>query len=564
VIKRPPGCALLARAPGSPWVSACVALGVVLAWVGNARAQSLEAAPEAANAANRDVPLQTSLGAGSEDAGAAEAGVDDAAETGTVEDAGALESLDAATRDAGPADAAGVDAAVTATHDAGTTGALDAGPGTTASAPGRRDGAQVAQATGDVVRTLLGLVALLALAWLGGHERVRRLEERIGIAQLMTSGFPFVLLGLVAHAPGVDVLSDATLAQLTPVLQFGLGWIGFHTGFQLDSRAAAAVPRGTATVVILLTALPFLLITALAGAALWGLGLGTDHVMLTRDAVSIGLAGALSAPTLSKLARSSSPRAIELVQTMSLLDDVLVIVAFACLAAWLRPVSHSGWILPGVGWVFVTFGMAAVLGLLTDAVLRGTESRAERSSLLLGVVALTAGMAAMFQIPPLVVCFLAGVLFRNLPGGTDKREIEDAFARLERPIYHLFLIIVGALWRPELATGWLVLPLFLVARTLGRLGGARLARALPPEARPESLAETPDGDLVLPPMGQLAIAFVITAQTLYESTAVRAMVTAVIGGSIVMELVVQVGARRRSSLVPSTRTHRGSDAGDAT
>jgi len=57
---------------------------------------------------------------------------------------------------------------------------------------------------------------------------------------------------------------------------------------------------------------------------------------------------------------------------------------------------------------------------------------------------------------------------------------------------------------------------------------------------------------------------VITAQTLYESTAVRAMVTAVIGGSIVMELVVQVGARRRSSLVPSTRTHRGSDAGDAT
>ncbi|MFN7697966.1 MAG: hypothetical protein ACK5U8_08720, partial [Deltaproteobacteria bacterium] len=333
MIKRPPGCALLARAPGSPWVSACVALGLVLAWVGNARAQSLEAAPEAANAANRDVPLQTSLGAGSEDAGAAEAGaaeagVEDAAEAGTIEDAGALESLDAATRDAGPADAAGVDAAVIATHAAGTTGALDAGPGTTASAPGRRDGAQVAQATGDVVRTLLGLVALLALAWLGGHERVRRLEERIGIAQLMTSGFPFVLLGLVAHAPGVDVLSDATLAQLTPVLQFGLGWIGFHTGFQLDSRAAAAVPRGTATVVILLTALPFLLITALAGAALWGLGLDTDHVMLTRDAVSIGLAGALSAPTLSKLARSSSPRAIELVQTMSLLDDVLVCAWF--------------------------------------------------------------------------------------------------------------------------------------------------------------------------------------------------------------------------------------------
>jgi hypothetical protein len=149
-----------------------------------------------------------------------------------------------------------------------------------------------------------------------------------------------------------------------------------------------------------------------------------------------------------------------------------------------------------------------------------------------------------------VVCFLAGVLFRNLPAGTDKREMEEAFARLERPIYHLFLIFVGALWRPEELAGWLVLPLFLVARTVGRYAGARVARSLPIENRPECLDEAPDGDLALPPMGQLAIAFVITAQTLYESAAVRALVTAVIGGSIAMELVVQLGARRRVSVTP--------------
>jgi Kef-type K+ transport system membrane component KefB len=402
----------------------------------------------------------------------------------------------------------------------------------------------------DIPRSsgLSGSTALLAATLaciLVARDEIYRLADPVAMGELVRD----------VERNEANIMCGYQDAQM--IVHGGLQWMSFAGKHPVN-------PGPHPTLTSLDSELPFLLITALAGAARWGRGLGTDHVMLTRDAVSIGLAGALSAPTLSKLARSSSPRAIELVQTMSLLDDVLVIVAFACLAAWLRPVSHSGWILPGVGWVFVTFGMAAVLGLLTDAVLRGTESRAERSSLLLGVVALTAGMAAMFQIPPLVVCFLAGVLFRNLPGGTDKREIEDAFARLERPIYHLFLIIVGALWRPELATGWLVLPLFLVARTLGRLGGARLARALPPEARPESLAETPDGDLVLPPMGQLAIAFVITAQTLYESTAVRAMVTAVIGGSIVMELVVQVGARRRSSLVPSTRTHRGSDAGDAT
>ena len=482
---------------------------------------------------------------------------------GSLDSVGNDASVDAAL-DAGPIDAGAIDAGSGAQLDAGISDggpAVDAPAGEIAAPPADEAHpdevpAVAAETTEDVVRTLLGLVALLALAWLGGHDRVRRLEERLGVAQVMTSGFPFVLLGLIAQAPGVDVLSEDTVSRLTPVLQFGLGWIGFHTGFRLDSRAASVVPRGTATVVILLTALPFLLITALAGAALWGLGLSNDHVMLTRDAVMIGLAGALSAPTLVRLAHAQSARAIELVQTMSLLDDVVVIVAFACLAAWLRPAGggETGWVLPAVGWVFVTFGMAAVLGLLTDMVLRGTDSRAEKTSLLLGVVALTAGLAAMFQLPALVVCFLAGVLYRNLPAGTDKREIEDAFSRLERPIYHLFLLIVGALWRPELLAGWLVLPLFLVARTLGRFLGARMARSLPEGERPSSLADTPDADLVLPPMGQLAIAFVITAQTLYESAAVRAMVTAVIGGSIVMELVVQLGARRRTSTIPGPST----------
>lgn len=512
-----------------------LAAGALVLWVLGARSARAQE-----DAGHETVGDETSSVDGGSTADAAEAAAPLPSDAGIVDDAGTLEI---ATSDGGLGLAGGSEGA--------------AGDGEPAAPPPVAETPAAAETTGDVVRTLLGLVALLALAWAGGHERMRKLEERLGIAQVMTSGLPFVLLGVVARAPGIDVLNESVLQGLTPLLQFGLGWIGFHTGYQLDSRAAAIVPRGTATVVILLTALPFLLITALAGAALWGLGLSTDHVTLTRDAVMLGLAGALSAPTLQHLARASSPRAIELVQTMSLLDDVVVIVAFSCLAAWLRPAGgETGWVLPAVGWVFVTFGMAAVLGLVTQAVVSGTDSAAERTSLLLGTVCLTAGMASTFQLPPLVVCFLAGVLLRNLPGG-DKRQLEESFSRLERPIYHLFLIIVGALWRPESSSGWIVLPLFLAARTLGRFVGARVARALPEDGRPASLSETPDADLVLPPMGQLAIAFVITAQTLYESAAIRALVTAVLGGSIVMELVVQLGARRRTPASPAPPSDPG-------
>jgi hypothetical protein len=52
-------------------------------------------------------------------------------------------------------------------------------------------------------------------------------------------------------------------------------------------------------------------------------------------------------------------------------------------------------------------------------------------------------------------------------------------------------------------------------------------------------------------MGALALAFVLTAQTLYESAAIQAIVTAVIGGSVVIEALVQIGARRSVPLTKS-------------
>lgn len=398
------------------------------------------------------------------------------------------------------------------------------------------------ETTNDVVRTLVGMVGLLALAWLAGHDRIKRLEARFGIAPLMVSGLPFVLLGLVARAPGIDVLTEEVVLQLTPLLQFGLGWIGFHTGFQLDSRAADRFPKGSATVVILLTAVPFVLIAGVSVPTLYLLGLDHDLRDLLRDATLLGLAGALSAPA-ERLASAFSPAASELVRAIGVLDDVVCVIAFACVAAWLRPASESStWVLPEVGWVFVTFGIAAVLGFLTYLVLRGTDSRAEQISLLLGAVCLTTGIAAVFSLPPLVVCFLAGVLLRNLPG-EDKEKLEESFSQLERPIYHLFLLIVGALWRPESLAGWLLTPAFLLARSLGRFGGARLARVVPAADRPDALAETRNRDLVLPPMGQLAIAFVITAQTLYEAPAVRAMVTAVVVSAVLLEIGFQAALR---------------------
>lgn len=475
-----------------------------------------------------------------------DAGPDAGSDAGTTPDdagvpdagAGASTTLDAALD---PADAA-------ATSDAGVGVAAEGAHPETPAA-----GAATAS-TSDVIRTLLGLVFLMVLAYVGGHPRVRKLEERIGIAQVMTSGLPYVFLGLLAQQPALDVLNEGTLRSLLPLLQFGLGWIGFQTGFAFEAGALDKVERGTGTVVILLSTFPFVVISGASALLLWAVGLGPDPLALARDACLLGLAGALSAPTLERVVgQRMNAAALQLAKAIALLDDALGVVALACLAAFLHvgaTASHDHWKLPGVGWIFVTFGMAVSIGLVVYVVLRGTDSEGEKTSLLLGSVALTAGLAGYLSLSPLVICFFAGMLLRNLPGD-DKHQLEATFQRLERPIYLLFLVVVGALWRIDDWRGWVLLPVFVIARFVGRYAGARTARSLPDRELPDSLAHTDDYDLVTPPMGQLALAFVVTAQTLYESPAIQAVVTAMLGGAVLLEVVVQISSRRSR---PATKT----------
>jgi hypothetical protein len=469
-----------------------------------------------------------------------------AATTARADDAGVDAGIDAALAvDAGIA----LDAALA--PDA----AVDAGPavGQAVAEPPPAPSVTSGTSTSDVIRTLLGLVALMVLAYVGGHPGMRKLEERLGIAQVMTSGLPYVFLGLLAQQPQLNILNEETMRSMLPLLQFGLGWIGFQTGFSFEARAMDRVAKGTGTVVILLSGFPFVVIAGASALFLWAVGLGPDPIALARDACLLGLAGALSAPTHERVVgQRMSTASLELARAIAVLDDVLGVGALACLAAFLHVGAGAHhWQLPGVGWVFVTFGMAVSIGLVVYVVLRGTDSGGEKTSLLLGCVALTAGLAGYLSLSPLVICFFAGILLRNLPG-EDKQELASTFQRLERPIYLLFLVIVGALWRIQDWRGWALLPVFVIARFVGRFAGARTARSLPSRELPVALDETEDGDLVAPPMGQLALAFVVTAQTLYESPAVQAVVTAVIGGAVLLEVVVQISSRRRRKPAPKT------------
>src|SRR5262249_1577771 len=81
-------------------------------------------------------------------------------------------------------------------------------------------------------KPVVGLLTLLTLACLGAHPRIRKVEELLGVRQVITAGFPFVALGVLGRHPAIGVLTDSVLEELTPILQFALGWLGFLMGFQ--------------------------------------------------------------------------------------------------------------------------------------------------------------------------------------------------------------------------------------------------------------------------------------------------------------------------------------------
>jgi hypothetical protein len=404
------------------------------------------------------------------------------------------------------------------------------------------------------VKVFIGLVGLLALAYLGGHPWVLRLERKIGVSRVVAAGFPFLGLGLLAHRG--DILTDDVLGHMRPILHLALGWIGLVIGMRIELGKLSALPRGTVSIIGISTGLPLAMIVAGCGAVLIGgriiAGESWLDPLIVRDALVLGAAGAIAADTetLRYGARRASSEARRTLVQLATLDELAALVGLAFLNAYFRPTGIAvTWQLPSTAWLFVTFGLALVVGVVVYAIVRLPATRTESVALLLGSVAFAAGTASTLHLSPLVVCFVVGMLLANFPGDYKSR-LTDNLARLEMPIYLVFLIVAGAMWRPNLL-GWTAMLVLLAARFIGRWAGGRIVwrnidEKLPADAR---------RSLVFAPMGALPIAVAVNAALLYPDGELSTILTATIGGAILCELALALVWRREE--LPAVPTGDG-------
>jgi hypothetical protein len=217
------------------------------------------------------------------------------------------------------------------------------------------------------------------------------------------------------------------------------------------------------------------------------------------------------------------------------LDEMVGVIGLVFITAYFRSdISASTWQLPDTAWVFVSLGLGVAIGILIFAMIRVPVSNAEFLAVVLGAIAFASGLAGYLRLSPIAICFIAGVLVTNFPN-EQRASVFKILHHLERPVHLLFLMIAGALWNVTDWRGWVLVPLFVAGRVLGKWFGIVAAKAAVGAYLPANFADQRNW---LTPLSGLSIALVISVQSLYRDTGLSWIVTAVIGGSLLTELLV--------------------------
>ena len=396
--------------------------------------------------------------------------------------------------------------------------------------------------TPQVARVVLALTVAVALAVLGAHPRVMRWERRFGLTVLATSGFPFLLLGLLFRELGV--LTADLLRDLRPLFEFGLGWVGLTIGMNLDIRRFDRLKPAFAPIIALASLLPILFTAIACSLTLAWMGVLPGRGLI-HDALILMACAAVSAPANIDLLLSRWKASRELVIEATRIDQLAALAILGFIAIMFRPDRTATlWHLPRSGWFLMTLGLGALLGIVIYFLVRNVSDQKEELALLMGGVALAAGMAGYLALAVAVVCAIAGAVLINFPLDRGER-IVRTLRDYERPMYFLFLFIIGAAWRPDEWQGWVLGIAFALSRGYGKVIATRVASRLE--------SELPDWKYLavsLLPESTIAIVvlFSATAMNATPSAAVRWAINAVIVGSVLTEIAVQAFQRRERAL----------------
>ena len=306
---------------------------------------------------------------------------------------------------------------------------------------------------------------LILIAFLGSRFLFKRHRKLSPFNYFVFSGLIYVFLGLFLGKSGSNVINQTVLEGFYPLIGFGLGWIGFLFGFQLERRYIKRFPKryiglsGIQSVFVLL-------LMAFALLPLLNVFFAKQPPFLLYGmAVSFGILGTINSPSVINVASSAIPSKgnyYYLARFITSVSGFWGILGLALLSSfWHYPFFEGRILFRGLVLFCSATVFAAGAGILFHLLTRKKATDQDLLVYLLGFIFFASGAAFYFNVPPLYIGMVLGLTYSNL-----SKTHEDFYPLLfstEKPLYITFLILIGTLWEFHLdfPTAMIILVLLL-------------------------------------------------------------------------------------------------------
>lgn len=299
------------------------------------------------------------------------------------------------------------------------------------------------------MKIFFGLLLIIFLAFSGYHLTFRGFRLPVFARQFYLTGTEFLFLGLLLGPQFLNLLDAETLKGLEPLTGLLLGWIGLLFGFQFEIAKLRRFPLeflGAAILEGLITFLFAFLI--IYGTLYFFVGLADSMKIII--AITLAAAAACTAQTgLALLPSDSLVRhrdTIKLLTYISSIDGLSALLIFG-LAFLFRPqfVTTCSWIAQLKWSGSVSLGIIPGFVLLYTLFFTRRRKESELILVVVGMAVFTSGTASVLHFSPLLTNFFVGVCLVNF--NKEKDRIFDILISVEKPVYLLLLVFLGAGWR---------------------------------------------------------------------------------------------------------------------
>lgn len=377
------------------------------------------------------------------------------------------------------------------------------------------------------MKTLFLVLLLSILVLVGGKALKVGSSSRFYSLGIVSLEALFLFLGVLLGPRGVDLLTYEVLKQLGPFVVLALCWIGFlfGTNFKFaELKQFSLKLHGISHWQAIVTFFSIFLFFYF----------GFDSTLFAQVAykdkfIGISVLAATAAGTspsiiffLSHLRESVQSAEFKLLKFIASLDDLFGLLVLGCLYSFAHYTFAEEMTITWK-WAFINLFAGVSFGIFSRVLFKSAKENRQLHLFIFGLLFLMGGVSSFFNLSPLFISFLAGLMFTNMT--MKNRKVYDFLAYREHPIYLIFLVIIGSMWKFEFSHILLPFLVYLLLRMLGKILGAFTGAIvfLQKPLRPNSKFA-----LMLIPQGGIVIAIVVDYHRTYSSGIGDLIITIVI------------------------------------